>query len=640
MAWAKLWLNEDLKTDEKPAFGKLRLAASRTPITRNALAEIGRFCRLDAEGKPDLTLRTENREEDRESFTIRVTADEVTVTGNGDEGLLYGVYHLLRLCRTGGLREGLEVRETPAAALRMLDHWDNTDGSIERGYAGRSFFFRDHDIIVDERTEFYCRLLASVGVNAIVFNNVNVKDQATKLISPAYYEKLRKLFALFVSYGIEPFLSLNYASPIELGGLETADPLDERVIAWWEMKMDEVFAALPDLGGFLVKADSEGRPGPFTYGRTQADGANLLAHAAAPYGKIIIWRAFVYNCQQDWRDRVTDRARASTDYFLPLDGQFDDNVYLQVKYGPMDFQVREPVTPLFCRMRQTRLMPELQIAQEYTGQQIDLFYLPLLWEELFSFETERGDRPTLADLCREGIAAVANTGDDPNWCGHPLAAANLYGFGRLAWDPSLGASRVADEWLAQTTAASEAAKTSIKALLLASRSVYEGYTAPLGIGWMVTPHTHYGPSVDGYEYSRWGTYHRADHFGIGVDRTEKGTGYAGLYPPKRAALYENPDTCPDELLLFFHHVPYTHRLKSGKTVIQHIYDSRFEAAAEAEDFVKRWEALASELEPDFYEEGLRRFRRQAENAREWRDQVNSYFYRKSAIPDEKGRKIY
>ena len=565
------------------------------------------------------------------------------------KGILYGVFHVLRAAAAGRTPEQACGFFSPDAPLRMLNHWDNMPGDIERGYSGNSFFFRDGELLANERTKDYARLTASVGINAVVINNVNVKGDATWLITDRYYEDLARLAELLETYGIRLYLSLNFAAPMELGGLDTCDPLREEVVRWWEQKMEEVWRHLPSLGGFLVKADSEGRPGPFTYGRTQAEGANMLADAAAPFGGRIIWRCFVYNCQQDWRDTRTDRACAGYQAFKPLDGAFRENVILQIKNGPMDFQIREPVSPLLGGLTETNQMLEVQLAQEYTGQQIDVCYLVPMFREILEFRTGCG---TEKDRVREivcgetfgnknaGFAAVANTGNDACWTGSEFAAANWYGFGRLAWDMDLDAEEIAREWAALTFAADRETTDTLTDILMHSRETYEKYTSPLGIGWMVTPGTHYGCSVDGYEYSRWGTYHRADHLAIGVDRSSRGTGYAQQYYPEAAARFDSPETCPEELLLFFHRVPYTYRLKNGKTLIQHIYDSHFEGFQEAEEMASRFQTLQGRLPEEVFENLTERFERQLENAREWRDQVNSYFFRKSGIADEKGREIF
>ena len=544
---------------------------------------------------------------------------------------------------------GLDLFKAPKMPMRMLNHWDNMDGSIERGYSGESVFFKKYRILLDERTVTYARLTASVGINAVVINNVNVKDAATWLITEHYLDKVKELSDIFAGYGIKLYMSLNYAAPIELGELDSADPLSEDVRGWWKRQMELVFNRVPNLGGFLIKADSEGRPGPFTYGRTHADGANMLAEAAAPYGGKIIWRCFVYNCQQDWRDYKTDRARSGYDNFKGLDGEFLDNVILQIKNGPMDFQVREPVHPLFGGMTQTNQMLEVQIAQEYTGQQRHLCYLIPMFKEVLKFRTyvqEQDD--TVEDIVSGktfgqhncGMAAVANTGDDANWTGHDMAAANWYGFGRLAFEPELSAEEIAKEWIRLTFGIDKQVEETLLFMLMTSWKAYEEYTSPLGIGWMVNPNYHYGPSVDGYEYSRWGTYHRADHMGIGVDRSREGTGYALLYNEPNASVYDDKEKCPDELLLFFHHIPYTWKLKSGKTVIQHIYDTHFDGVDMVDEMVERFMKLEGRLPQKPYLRMVERFTHQKEHAREWRDQINAYFYRKSGISDEKGREIY
>ena len=573
----------------------------------------------------------------------------LTLNAADEKGVLYGIFHILRQIALEKSLRDTDVLCEPDNPLRMMNHWDNMDGSIERGYSGNSFFFDKGEVLVDERTRDYARLAASVGINGAVLNNVNVKNQATWLITERYFDKVAQIARIFEGYGIKLFLSLNYAAPLELGGPDSADPLNEDVIAWWKDKFSEVFARIPNLGGFLVKADSEGRPGPFTYGRTQADGANMLADLVKPYGGIIIWRCFVYNCTQDWRDTKTDRARAGYDNFIEMDGDYHDNVILQIKNGPMDFQIREAVSPLLGGLTRTNQMLEVQAAQEYTGQQIDLCYLIPLFKEVLDFRTYcNPDTDTVADvvsgrtfgnkLC--GMAAVSNTGNDANWTGNDLAAANFYGFGRLAYTTSLSSEEIAQEWVGMTYSNDREVKETVVRLLMGSRNTYEKYTSPLGIGWMVTPNTHYGPSVDGYEYSRWGTYHRADHMGLGVDRTDSGTGYVRQYHEPNASRYNSVEECPEELLLFFHHLPYTHMLKSGKTLIQHIYDSHFEGVEEVEEMIRLWESLQGHISEDSYQLVRERFDRQLYNAKEWRDQVNSYFYRKSGIADEKNRAIF
>ena len=589
---------------------------------------------------------------DSEEYRISLAEDGLSIEAKSGSGVLYAAFDILRCvsCEMSveeTYASGKTVR--PSNPLRMLNHWDNMDGDIERGYSGNSFFYVDNEIVINERTADYARLIASVGINAVVINNVNVKDAASYMITDRFYDKLAKLGEIFAGYGIGLYLSLNYASTIEIGGLDSADPLDPSVIEWWKNKMAEVFEHIPTLKGFLVKADSEGRPGPFTYGRTQADGANMLADIVKDYGGIIIWRCFVYNCKQDWRDKKTDRARAGYDNFMPMDGDYHDNVILQIKNGPMDFQIREPISPLLGGLKKTNQMLEVQIAQEYTGQQIDVCYLIPMFKEILDFKTycdEKDD--TVKDIINgrtfgssfSGIAAVTNTGNDFNWTGNYLAGANLFGFGRLSFDTELTSKQIAEEFVKMTISEEPGVVEVITDILLPSRETYEKYSAPLGIGWMVRPATHYGCSVDGYEYDRWGTYHRADHLGIGVDRTDQGTGYALLYNEPNASVYNSPDKCPDELVLFFHHLPYTHKLHSGKTVIQHIYDSHFEGYEEVKQMAAKWENLKDKIDSEIFNNVSERFALQLENAREWCDQVNSYFFRKSGIPDEKGRQIW
>jgi alpha-glucuronidase len=586
-------------------------------------------------------------------FTIECSEDrnEILISGSDEIGVLYGVFRFLFDLGTGKHPDEIGTQQTTENKLRMVDQWDNFSGDIERGYAGRSIFYAGGRFRYDYgRVRDYARLLSSVGINSITLNNVNVHEEETKFLTERYLPDLAALANVFADYGIRIFLSVNFAAPIALGGLKTADPLDEDVKSFWKKTADVVYSYIPNFGGFLVKADSESRPGPFTYGRDHAQGANLLAEALQPHGGIVVWRCFVYNCRTDWRDRSLDRAKAAYETFLPLDGRFLDNVVLQIKNGPMDFQIREPVSPLFGGLEKTNQIMEFQITQEYTGQQIDLCYLVPLWKEALDFDTyAKGAGSRVSDIVSGklfrrplgGFAGVSNIGDSPAWTGNPLAQANLFGFGALAWDPSLTSEEIAREWTQLTFGTDAATVAAITDMLLRSRTIYEKYTCPLGIGWFVNPGIHYGPSVDGYEYSRWGTYHYADWKGIGVDRTAAtGTGYTAQYCPENAARYENLATCPENLLLFFHHLPYDYVLKSGQTLLQFIYDTHFEGADEAACLRKTWDSLLGKITPEIFETVRERFRRQEENAVEWRDVVNTYFYRKTGIPDAKGRKIY
>ena len=569
-----------------------------------------------------------------------------TICGQSPSGVLYGVFHFLRMAAGGELSQ-LPVEIVPAMPLRMMNHWDNMDGSIERGYSGESFFYKDYEILWDERLEHYTRMMASIGINGIVINNVYVHEKETYLITDTYLQKVKQYADLFQRYGIKLYTSVNFAAPMELAGFDNCDPLESQVAEWWKETTAHVYEVIPEFGGYLVKADSEGRPGPFTYGRTHADGANMLARALAPHGGIVIWRCFVYNCGQDWRDKKTDRARAAYDNFIHLDGCFDENVVLQIKNGPMDFQVREPVSPLFGALKRTNMILEVQIAQEYTGQQIDLCYLPPMWREILDFDTyAEGKGSTVSNIVRGaaygqkfcGMAAVINTGNDKNWTGTDLAAANTYGYGRLAMEPAMSCEAIAKEWTDLTLGAK--VEKDVVDMLMKSWSTYEKYTAPLGIGWMVSPHYHYGPDIDGYEYDRWGTYHRADCRGLGVDRTPAGTGYTEQYNEPWKTIYADVEQCPQELLLFFHYVRYDAVLKSGKTLIQHIYDTHFEGVEEVEAMIAVWKSLKDDIDEEVYGRVLGRMERQLANAKEWRDRVNTYFYRKSGVKDEKGRTIY
>ncbi|MCS7479227.1 alpha-glucuronidase, partial [Umezawaea endophytica] len=572
-----------------------------------------------------------------------------TVRATSGAGLLYGFHHVVR--KGGAAFTGTWTEEVaPRQSIRMLDHWDNVDvhpvmGQVERGYAGGSLFYDNGVVRADlSRVAAYARLLGSIGINRVSLNNVNVHRTEARLLTDLLPDVVR-LAAVFRPHGIRVSLSVSFAAPMTLGGLGTSDPLDPEVRDWWERTTAAVYAAIPDFAGYVVKADSEGQPGPFAYGRDHADGANLLARALKPFGGTVFWRAFVYNHRQDWRDRSTDRARAAHDHFAPLDGRFDDNVVLQVKAGPLDFQPREPLSPVIASMPRTRLAVEFQVTQEYTGHQKHVCYLVPLWREMLAFRPDE-DR-AVADIAggrtsapTGGVVAVSNVGDDRFWTGHPLAQANLYGFGRLAWDDRLTSEQVLDEWIGLTFA-DPGVREGLHQVMDGSWLTYERYTAPLGVGFMVRPGHHYGPDVDGYEYSPWGTYHFADRDGVGVDRTRAtGTGFTGQFPEPWRNVYESLETCPDELLLFFHHVPYGHVLRSGATVVQHIYDTHFDGNDEVEKMAATWAGQEGRVPAATFDRVTDLLREQLRCAAEWRDQVNTYFRRKSGVPDGRGRRIY
>ena len=587
-----------------------------------------------------LIVLTLHPELSAEEYDIAASMNITEICGGSETGLLYGVFAFLRQTALSGGFCSFTAHAKPSQPLRMLNHWDEADGDIERGYSGRSFFFVNGELEINERIVMYARLMASIGINGVVINNVNVRRRAKLLLTDEFSDRLADLGELFNRYGIKLFICPDFAAPKNIGGLSTADPLDKNVIEWWKTTCSQLFSKVKNFGGFLVKADSEGEPGPMAYGRTHADGANMLARAVKPYGGIVIWRCFVYNCTQDWRDKKTDRACASYENFIGLDGQFDDNVYLQAKNGPVDFQIREPVHPLFGAMNDTNLIIEFQLAQEYTGQQKHVCWLVPMFKEILEHHTRHDLPDDRVSRIVSGVAAVANTGDSYCWTGSELAAANLYGYGRLLFDEKMTCTELAEEWAQLTFGDDDKVLSAVREILLDSKQAYEDYTVPLGIGWMCHPADHYGPDPWGYEFDRWGTYNRADRDAVGVDRSASGTGYSEQYAPAWAEVYGDTEKCPDELLLFFHRVPYTHKLHSGKTVIQHIYDTHFDGFAKAEHFAELWKNLEGRIDDRIFKNGCERFAEQLRCAREWRDIINCFFQRLSGIDDEQGREIY
>ena len=571
--------------------------------------------------------------------------DCLIVTSSTERGVLYGVFALLSKVARGEMIAPINQVQQPAATLRWVDQWDNLNGTIERGYAGASIFFEKGSVRADlTRVGEYARLLASIGVNGCTINNVNADP---RIIDDSFLPQLARIADVFRPWGVQLAVSVDLSSPEALGNLDSFDPLDPRVAAWWRTKVDKIYQQIPDFGGFVVKADSEGRPGPSSYGRTPADAANVIALALRLHRGVLFYRAFVYDHHLDWRNSKNDRARAAYDIFHPLDGRFDDNVIVQIKYGPIDFQAREPVSPLLGGLEKTNEGIELQITQEYTGQQRHLCFFPTMWKEILDFDLHvNGERtPVKALLAGKvfhrpagALVGVANVGMSSNWLGHPLAVANLYGFGRLAWDPNLSAEVIAEEWTRLTFGNDDVVVKTVTAMLLASWHVYEGYTGPLGAQTLTDIlGSHYGPGIDSSERNGWGQWHRADHQGIGMDRTATGTGFAGQYPRAIRDLYETVQTTPDELLLFFHHVPYTYRLHSGKSVIQHVYDSHYEGAEQAAEFVRQWQSIEHRVPNELYKNVLTRLEYQAGHAIVWRDAICNWFLRTSGIPDERGR---
>ena len=551
----------------------------------------------------------------RDGYTVKSQGDKIAITASNDAGLLYGAYHLLRLQQTGQSCDGLDITEKPFYDLRILNHWDNPNGTVERGFAGHSIFVNPNP----ERLQMYARANASVGINGTVLNNVNAKPEA---LSTASLEQTKAIADLLRPYGIRVYLSINFASPIKVGGLPTADPLDKKVVGWWKEKVNEIYRLIPDFGGFLVKANSEGEPGPQDFGRTHADGANMLAGVLKPHKGIVMWRAFVYAPQSP------DRANQAYLEFMPLDGQFADNVIIQIKNGPIDFQPREPYSPLFTAMQKTQMMVEFQLTQEYLGAANHLVYLAPMWQEFFSFVKPGSLR---------AMAGVANIGDDTNWCGHHFAQANWYAFGRAAWNPALTPKEIADEWLTQTFTDNSAFVATLSQLMLDSREACVDYMMPLGIHHIFAGTHHYGPEP---WYAPKGVradwtppyYHKADAVGMGFDRTTTGSGNVKQYPEALCRLYNDINTCPENLLTWFHHVPWDFKMKSGRTFWDELCHKYDDGVHEARHFLAVWDAMQPYVDAQRFSEVQRKLRIQARDAEWWRDACLLYFQTFSQRP--------
>ena len=568
------------------------------------------------------------------------------VTAVNDRGVLYGAFALLRKMGLGEPIGELDEKSAPYAPVRWVNQWDNLDGTIERGYGGRSIFWDGGHVRDDlSRVSEYGRLLASVGINACAINNVNADR---RILTPDLIPQIARIAEALRPWGVRVVISVDFGSPKTLGGLDTFDPLNAQVAAWWRARVDEVYSAIPDLGGFVMKADSEGRVGPSAYGRTHADAANVVARALKAHGGLVFYRGFVYDHHMDWRNLKNDRARAAYDNFHELDGRFDDNVVIQIKHGPIDFQVREPASPLFAALEKTNQAIELQITQEYMGQARHLVFLVPMWKETLDFDMHARSEGTPVKALAAGktfarptggFVGVANVGLDDNWLGNHLSQANLYGFGRLAWNPDLSAQQIAREWSRLTFGNDPRVVETVAGMQLSSWRTYENYTGPLGLQTLTDiVGNHYGVAVEASERNGWGQWHRADEHGVGMDRTmATGTGYIGQYRPPVASMFESIETCPDDLLLFLHHVPYTHRLHSGTTVIQYIYDSHYDGADAVAAYVKDWKLLKGRVDDDRYKQVLAQLEYQAGHAEVWRDAVTSWFLRASGIPDAKGR---
>lgn len=584
-----------------------------------------------------------------EEFWIASARDgehtKLGIIGGTPQSELYGVFHLLELVAT---QQPIpqDYRSTPSAPIRWVDEWDNLNGMIERGYAGSSIFFENGHVHQDlTRAGEYARLLASVGINGCNINNVNAD---LDLLTTDHLKEFARIADVFRPWGVKLALSIDLTSPQTVGGLYTFDPLDPKVIAWWQKKVDEIYTLIPDFGGFTVKADSEGRKGPSQYGRTPADAANVLARALAPHHGVVLYRGFVYNNHLDWHDLKADRARAGVDNFANLDGKFDKNVIIQIKEGPIDFQAREPVSPLFAALRHTPEAIEVQTTQEYTGQQRHMVWLPSMWKWVLDTDMRVDGKPsTVKDIITGktfsqptgGFVSVVNVGMEPNWLHHPMAMANLYGFGKLAWNPDESLEKIIDTWTRLTWGNDPQVDRTIDAMQLASWHVYESYTGPNGMGTLTNIlGYHFGPGIESAERNGWGQWFRGEKDGVGMDRTvATGTGYIGQYPKELAEKYESLATCPDDLLLFFHHVPYDYKLHSGKTLVQSIYDSHYEGALAAAEYVAQWESLKGKVDLERYEKTHALFEYQAGHALVWRDAINNWFQRISGIDDAQGR---
>jgi alpha-glucuronidase len=566
------------------------------------------------------------------------------IAGKDSRGELYGVFHLLE--QVARQNPFTDDTESPSAPIRWVNQWDNLDGTIERGYAGRSIFFADGHVRQDlTRVSEYGRLLASVGLNGCTVNNVN-SDLRT--LDPAMLHEMARIADALRPWGVRMSLSIDLSSPQVVGGLATFDPVDPAVAAWWQQKVDEIYKLIPDFGGFVIKADSEGRVGPSKYGRTPAQAANTVARALKPHGGVVLYRGFVYNNHLDWNDLKADRARAGYDNFHALDGTFEPNVVIQIKHGPIDFQVREPVSPLFAALQHTSQAIELQVTQEYTGQQRHMVFLVPMWKAALDTDLRAQDRSTPVKEIVEGksfhqplggFVGVANVGLDDNWMHHPMAMANLYGFGKLAWNPNLTTDQIIDAWTRLTWGNNPKVVSTIDDLQRNSWHVYEQYTGNLGIGTLTNILSyHFGPGIESAERNGWGQWFRGDPQGIGMDRTvATGTGYIGQYPPELAKVYEDVNTCPDDLLLFMHHVPYTHVLHDGKTVAQYVYDAHYDGAATAQTYAPRWQMLKGLIDDERYNRTLNLFTYQAGHAIVWRDAVTKWFQKESSIADKQGR---
>lgn len=574
-----------------------------------------------------------------EGFRIKHNEKGLAVIyANTDAGLMYGTYHLKRLGDCGELSKlNNEIVEVPAFKYRVLNHWDNPNGTVERGYAGKSLWkWEELPGKIRPEYEEYARANASIGINGTVLNNVNAD---ACMLSTEYLEKVKVLADIFRPYNLKVYLSLNFAAPKHLAGLKTSDPLDKNVIKWWNDKVAEIYSIIPDFGGFLVKANSEGQSGPQDYGRTHADGANMIADALKPYGGIVMWRAFVYAPESP------DRAKQAVEEFKPLDGQFRDNVIIQIKNGPIDFQPREPFSPLFGQLEHTNVMAEMQITQEYLGHSNHMVYLHPMWKECLDSDTyQKGEGSTVAAITLgkvhgntkySAIAGVTNIGDSINWCGHHMAQANWYAFGRMAWNPDLSSQQIVDEWIKQTFTTDKKFVEPVAKMLLASREACVKYEMPMGLHHCFSGAGHYGPGPwDRSSRPDWepAYYHKAAADGIGFDRTTTGSNNVSQYNEPLKSIYNNVETCPDNLILWFHHLPWDYKMKSGRTLWDELCYTFEEGIQEARGFIGTWESVEKYVDPYRYGQVHDKLVRQAKDAIWWRDALMLYFQTFSGMP--------
>ncbi|GHT10278.1 xylan alpha-1,2-glucuronidase [Bacteroidia bacterium] len=622
---SRLWLRADTKAHATVAANK------KSPSIDIAIAELQTQWQG---GKVNLMIQKgiagQARNDNHEGYTITSnTQKEITIKSPSEKGLLYGAYHLLRLQATNKLAYPLNIQESPKYNLRILNHWDNLNGTVERGYAGHSIWRWDElPEVVSPRYKEYARANASIGINATVLNNVNASPL---ILKPEMLAKVKIIADILRPYGIKVFLSVNFSSPTVIGGLATSDPLDKAVRQWWKDKANEIYKIIPDFGGFLVKANSEGQPGPQDFGRTHAEGANMLADALKPHNGIVMWRAFVYNPTND------DRAKQAYMEFVPLDGQFHDNVIIQVKNGPIDFQPREPFSPLFGAMKQTKVMAELQITQEYLGHSNHLAFLAPMWQEFLESDTYANGKSSFVANTIMAIAGVANIGDDTNWTGSHLAQANWYAFGRLAWNPQLTSENIADEWIRQTFSQDDAFVEPVKDMMLNSWETVINYMMPLGLHHIFAVGHHYGPEPWGVipggrpDWQPW-YFHNVDTVGVGFDRTKSGSdAISQYYSPLKEELY-NIHTCPDKWLLWFHHTPWNYTMKSGRSLWDELCYKYDLGVQQVRDFQKIWDKQENQVDAERFQHIQSRLKIQARDAVWWKDACLLYFQTFSRQP--------